>query len=160
MNTDTMHDTAIRVLAAYDEIVRHNASPDLDTIYAVAYDTGGEVYYEVLDTARDLGVAVDDDPDLIDVICNATLDYRARLRAEIAARPPTDPDEDENVDVCPEHGPQRVTGYGATRGADPYGISKLACGHDVICLGPGDENLIVGTSRRVVCVNRLPWARA
>jgi hypothetical protein len=53
----------------------------------------------------------------------------------------------EHTDECPEHGEQRVVGYGSTRGADPYDINRLACGHGVICLGPGDPNVIVETRR-------------
>lgn len=49
--------------------------------------------------------------------------------------------------TCPEHGAQEVVGFGATRGPDPYGIDVLACGHDVICLGPGEPYVIVGTRR-------------
>jgi hypothetical protein len=48
-----------------------------------------------------------------------------------------------DTETCPEHGEQTVTGYGATRGSDPYGTSRLACGHTVVCFGPGEGNVIL-----------------
>jgi len=50
---------------------------------------------------------------------------------------------DHETDECPEHGEQRVTGSRASAGSDPYNINKLACGHEVICMGPGESNYIV-----------------
>jgi hypothetical protein len=49
----------------------------------------------------------------------------------------------EETDTCPEHGEQPVIGHGSTRGSDPYAVSRLACGHGVICFGPGEANVIV-----------------
>lgn len=49
----------------------------------------------------------------------------------------------DELEKCPVHGYQQITGYGSTKGPDPYGISKLACGHSVICLGPGEPNVLV-----------------
>ena len=47
------------------------------------------------------------------------------------------------VTKCPEHGDQAVVGYASTGGPDPYGVDKLACGHEVICMGPGEPNTII-----------------
>lgn len=46
-------------------------------------------------------------------------------------------------DVCPEHGEQAVTRYGSTQGPDPYAVTKLECGHSVICMGPHEPNVII-----------------
>ncbi len=51
--------------------------------------------------------------------------------------------DDEPTDTCPTHGEQVVVAYDVTHGADPYAINRLACGHGVICFGPGDDNVIV-----------------
>lgn len=51
--------------------------------------------------------------------------------------------QERDTDTCPEHGVQDVTGYSATQGSDPYSVQHLACGHKVICLGPGDPNIII-----------------
>jgi hypothetical protein len=50
-------------------------------------------------------------------------------------------------DTCPEHGEQKVTRFAATGGPDPYAINVLACGHSVMCFGPGEVNVIVQTPR-------------
>lgn len=44
---------------------------------------------------------------------------------------------------CPEHGTQDITGGSSTGGPDPYHIDHLACGHHVICMGPGEPMTIV-----------------
>jgi hypothetical protein len=46
--------------------------------------------------------------------------------------------EDPETDDCPDHGEQVVTGHRATPGSDPYDVSELACGCDVINLGDGN----------------------
>lgn len=51
--------------------------------------------------------------------------------------------EDETTD-CPDHGMQKVVKEGSTGGSDPYTILHLACGHAVVCMGPGDPNTIIG----------------
>jgi hypothetical protein len=43
------------VIARYDEIVRGNYSPTWNTIFAAFTDTTGDVIYEVLETAIDMG---------------------------------------------------------------------------------------------------------
>jgi hypothetical protein len=48
-----------------------------------------------------------------------------------------------DTDECPVHGNQPVVAYSSTRGPDPYAVNKLACGHQVACLGPGEPNVIV-----------------
>jgi hypothetical protein len=49
-----------------------------------------------------------------------------------------------DYDDCPVHGEQLVHDRAdATPGPDPYTIVKLACGHRVICLGPGESNMII-----------------
>lgn len=55
-------------------------------------------------------------------------------------------DTDDSLDMttCPEHGWQDVVGYESTGGPDPYAIDRLACGHRVMCYGPGEPNVIVG----------------
>jgi hypothetical protein len=53
------------------------------------------------------------------------------------------PTLDEPTDECPEHGTQPITGYSQTPGPDPYAINILACGHRVLCMGPGEPNTIV-----------------
>ena len=47
---------------------------------------------------------------------------------------------------CPLDGDQLVTGYGTTRGPDPYAIDQLACGHHVVAYGPdhADVQIIFG----------------
>jgi hypothetical protein len=50
-----------------------------------------------------------------------------------------------NTDECPEHGEQEVTGSHSSLGSDPYNINHLACGHEVICMGPGDPNHIINS---------------
>jgi hypothetical protein len=50
---------------------------------------------------------------------------------------------DEDQDACPIHGAQRVVRYSSTRGADPYAVNELACGHRVACFGPGEANVIL-----------------
>lgn len=48
-----------------------------------------------------------------------------------------------DIDECPNHGFQVVTGHGSTGPAhDPYGACKLACGDWVVSFGPGDSNHI------------------
>ena len=56
-------------------------------------------------------------------------------------------DNFEETDTCPEHGEQAVTSYSSTPGPDPYGVQHLACGHRVVCYGPGEENYIYGGVR-------------
>jgi len=63
---------------------------------------------------------------------------------------PTEPEPDNrHYDECPEHGLQEVTGYGSTQGPDPYAVNELACGHNVICMGPGSPNEIIHTRRNM-----------
>jgi hypothetical protein len=62
---------------------------------------------------------------------------RGNREDEVIADPQVD------TETCPDHGEQVVRGYSATRGPDPYQVSHLACGHRVICLGPGDPNVIL-----------------
>jgi len=54
---------------------------------------------------------------------------------------PVESDKQE-LDTCPIHGVQAIVDHGSTGGPDPYAISKLACGDAVMCLGPGDPNII------------------
>jgi hypothetical protein len=52
-------------------------------------------------------------------------------------------ENDIELTDCPDHGKQRVTGEGTTRGPDPYTILHAACGCSLICMGPGDDNTII-----------------
>jgi hypothetical protein len=54
------------------------------------------------------------------------------------------PVEPEQLSVCPQHGEQKVVGYGEVGKVDPYGTEELACGHEVVCMGPGEPNVILG----------------
>lgn len=51
--------------------------------------------------------------------------------------------DEVDLDICPLHGWQVVTGYRHTRGPDPYGVNRLACRHEVACLGPHEANIIL-----------------
>jgi hypothetical protein len=62
---------------------------------------------------------------------------------------PAPDDNADQTDECPEHGIQQITGYSSTGGPDPYAVNELACGHNVICMGPGSPNEIVHTRRNM-----------
>lgn len=56
--------------------------------------------------------------------------------------------EQGETEECPEHGPQPVVGSGSFGPVhDPYGASKLACGHYVGAFGAGDPLMIVKVHR-------------
>lgn len=46
-------------------------------------------------------------------------------------------------DDCPKHGEQRVIRESSIGGVDPYAVNHLACGHRVVCFGPGEDNVII-----------------
>lgn len=54
----------------------------------------------------------------------------------------------EHTDICPTHGREDVVSGDSTGGPDPYHINILACGHGVICMGPGEPNVIVSDAHR------------
>ena len=56
--------------------------------------------------------------------------------------------DDEPTVTCPVHGEVEVISGYSTGGADPYGIDVAACGHHLICMGPGDPLSIVDCDDR------------
>jgi hypothetical protein len=88
--TTTNHPTHAdveRVMARYDEIVTGNRSADWDTFRAVEADIDGDVIFEVLDTATEMGFVreTDEDSDAwFDAIQPFLDDYKDLLRKRLA----------------------------------------------------------------------------
>lgn len=71
---------------------------------------------------------------------NDTFELNETFNETFPVREEVNPDMTE----CPIHGEVEVTGYGRTLGSDPYAIEHAACGHDLVCYGPGDPMTIIG----------------
>lgn len=60
------------------------------------------------------------------------------------------PTHDDSIELsyCPECGPDvEVVGHDVTRGADPYDVQQLACGHDVVWLSASDDDAVIVNTR-------------
>jgi hypothetical protein len=72
------------VIDTYDAIIRSNSTADYDAVHAVVNNSDGEVGWEVVQTARDLGYELDELD--VDALFEAVEGYRSRLAAEVASR--------------------------------------------------------------------------
>lgn len=104
---DVAAEEVLRILDEYDRLVRANRSDDHDTLAAVATCRDGlyGAWGEVLDTARDLGLADERIEALHGRLLSAFVAYQNRLAAEVEAeRVARDHDHYETVESREDHG--------------------------------------------------------